>query len=111
MTATATQESDRATTRALQLVAAAIVTTAIAAAAGLSLLAIDPGDGSAVEGTLGITAAVSGLATAALVIAAAVQAQVHGLWKRVPISGRAVLWALIALGIARTIWSQVSHLV
>ena len=95
--------------RAVQIVAAAILTTLIAVGAGVALLAFDPADGSTSEGVLGITAAVSGLATAALVIAAFVYAQAKGLWSRVPTGARAVLWVLIAIGVARTAWNLVSQ--
>ena len=110
-TTIADHPTDRAAARAKRIVLAAIVATATASMAGLALLALDPTAGSTAEGVLGLTAAVSGLATAGLVIGAAIYAQAHGLWGRLPISGRAVLWALLAVGIARTIWSQVSHLV
>lgn len=98
-------------TRVKRLVLAALTTTAVAALAGVGMLVFDPDAGSTLEGILGITAAVAGLLTAALAVAAVVTATATGLWSRLPLNWRYVVWALLAVGIARTIWSQVSHLV
>ena len=109
-TMTTPTDTDPAVARTKRLGIAALATTTIAAVAGLCMLAIDPAAGSTVEAFLGITAAVSGLLTAALVIGAVIYAHATGLWNRLPINWRYVVWALLALGIARTIWSQVSNL-
>lgn len=67
----------------------------VSALSGILLLALDPGEGSAAEGALGLTAAVTGLLTAALAIAAAIYAQVKNLWRFVPTWGRIVAWVFI----------------
>lgn len=103
-------DTDLAVARTKRIGLAALATTTIAAVAGLCLLALDPTAGSTTEAILGLVAAVSGLLTAALVIGAVVYAQAKGLWSRLPINWRYVIWALLAVGIARTIWSQVSNL-
>jgi len=108
---TITNPTNAALGRAKRLGVAALVTTTVAILAGLTLIAIEPAEGSTLEGSLGFVAAVSGLATAVLAISAVVYAEAKGLWTRFPITGRGVLWAFLAVGIVRTVWSQVSHLV
>jgi hypothetical protein len=82
------------------LIGLAILTTMIAALAGLLLFLIDPSDGSTTEKVLGLTAATSGIATGALAIAAAIYAQVKNLWRYVPTWGRAAAWVLIISAVA-----------
>lgn len=112
MTSTITRpnDADRAVDRTWRIGLAAAASAAVALLAGLCMLVADPAAGSTVEATLGFTAALSGLLTAALVFVAVVHASVNGLWSRLPINWRYVVWALLAVGIARTIWSQVSNL-
>ena len=105
-----TNDTDLAVARTKRIGVAALATTTIAAIAGVCVLVLDPAAGSIVEAVLGITAAVAGLLTAALVIGAVVYAHAKGLWSRLPINWRYVVWALLAIGIARTIWSQVAQL-
>jgi hypothetical protein len=109
-TMTTPTNTDLSIARTKRLGAAALATTIIAAMAGLCMLAIDPTAGSTIEALLGITAAVAGLLTAALVIGAVIYAHTAGLWNRLPINWRYVAWTLLAIGVARTIWSQVSNL-
>lgn len=109
-TMTKPADTDLALGRTKRIGMAALACTTVAAVAGLCLLAIDPAAGSTTEAILGITAAVSGLLTGALVIGMVVYAHITGLWNRVPVNWRYVVWALLAVGIARTIWSQVSNL-
>lgn len=87
----------------------AVASLAIAVLAGLLLLITDPTPGSDSEAALGITAAISGLATGILVIASLVYAQVKNLWRYVPAGIRIVLWVLIAIGIVLTLWNQISQ--
>ncbi len=81
----------------------------LAVAAGLLILVLDPDAGSTTEATLGITAAISGLATAVLVIAALIYAQVKNLWKYVPIPIRVVMWVSFGVGIEITPWNLISQ--
>jgi len=81
----------------------------VAASSGVLLLVLDPASGSSTEATLGMAAAVSGLATGALAIAAFVYAQVKNLWRFAPIGIRIVLWVFIAAGIALTLWNLISQ--
>ena len=110
MTIPITSNPDRAATRIRRILIAAGATTLTAALAGLTLLALEPTEGSTTEAVLGFTAAVSGLTTGALVIAAAIYASVAGLWTRVPIRIRYVLWAALAASIAHNLWTQLQHL-
>ena len=84
----------------------AIATVLIAIGAGVILVVTDPASGSNAEAALGLTAAVSGLATAGLAIAAAIYAQVKGLWSYAPMWLRIAVWVLIAVGLVRAIWSS-----
>ena len=78
------------------LVALAIVTALTAAVAGVVLLIADPASGSTLESTLGITAAIAGLSTAALAVAVLVYAQVKDLWQGIPSWIRTTAWAVLA---------------
>jgi len=100
---------DRSANRLTVLVGASLVAVVVAACAGILLLIIDPADGSTTEAVLGITAAVAGISTGILVIAAFIYAQVKNLWGVAPLKVRAVLWAFIAVGIAITVWNLVSQ--
>lgn len=86
-----------------------LVALIISIVSGLLLLAIDPDSGSSTEATLGLTAAIGGLATGVMAIAALIYAQVKNLWKLVPTPLRIVLWAFIAVGVAITLWNLVSQ--
>jgi hypothetical protein len=81
----------------------------LAVAAGLLILVLDPDAGSTTEATLGITAAISGLATAVLVIAALIYAQVKNLWKYVPTPIRVVMWMPFGVDIEITPWNLISQ--
>jgi len=87
----------------------AVASVAVAVAAGVLLLVAEPDSGSDLEAALGVTAAISGLTTGILVIAALIYAQVKNLWRYVPMAIRVVLWVLIAAGIAVTLWNQISQ--
>jgi hypothetical protein len=115
MTITLTNQTDANSTdlavvRTKRIGLAALATTTIAAVAGLCLPLADPAAGSTLEAIFGFTAAVSGLLTAALVVVACIYASVKGLWSRLAVNWPYVVWAFLAIGIARTIWSQVSNL-
>ncbi len=97
--------------RLIHLAVAAVATTALAALAGITLLVVDPASGSSIEAVLGLTAAISGFATAGLAIAAAIHTQRTGLWHRAPQAVRVAAWAVLAVVITRSIWSQLAHLV
>lgn len=86
----------------------AAVTLAASVLAGLALLLLDPAAGSTTEAALGVTAAVSGLATGALVLAAVIYAQVKNLWGSAPTWTRYALLGLVAVGVARSIFSAVN---
>ncbi len=92
----------------LWLAAAAV---AVAVSAGILLLILEPASGSAPEAALGFAAAVGGLATGSLVIAAAIYAQIKNLWQFAPIGIRIGLWVFIGLGIVVTLSSLISQMV
>jgi len=81
----------------------------VAAIAGVVLLLLDPAPGSSTEATLGVAAAISGLATGALAITAFVYAQVKNLWRFAPPAIRIAVWVFIAAGIALTLWNLISQ--
>ena len=110
MTPTIATNTERASARSRRILLGAGATTLIAVAAGIALLAVDPAAGSNTEASLGFTAAVSGLATGALVAAAAIHASVTGLWERLSIPVRYVLWAALAVVIVHNLWTQLQHL-
>jgi hypothetical protein len=58
---------------------------------------------------LGVAAAVGGIATGVLVIAALIYAQVKNLWQLAPIGIRIVLWVFIAVGVAFTLLNLISQ--
>jgi hypothetical protein len=78
------------------LVGLAIVAALTAAVAGFVLLIANPASGSTLESTLGVTAAVAGLGTAAFVVTALIYAQIKGLWQNVPTWIRTAAWAVLA---------------
>ena len=63
------------------LVGAAVVSTVVVTIVGIALLVTDPEPGSDAESTLGVLAALSGLATGLLFAAAAIYASVRRLWE------------------------------
>ena len=66
-----------------------------ASLAGVLLWILDPADGSTTEAALGLTAAISGLATGAIFGAAAIYAQVKNLWRFAPVWFRYLSWAVL----------------
>ncbi len=96
MTQLSNATDERATKIAKTLVVLAIVAALTAAAAGVVLLIADPSDGSTLESTLGVTAAVAGLSTAVFVISALIYAQVKNLWENVPTWIRTTAWVVLA---------------
>lgn len=78
------------------LVGLAVFAALTAAVAGLVLVIANPDSGSTMESTLGITAAVAGLSTAAFAIAALIYAQVKNLWEIVPVWIRTTAWVILA---------------
>ena len=93
------------------LVWSAAAAAAVAVSAGALLLVLEPTTGSAAEGALGSAAAIGGLATGALLIAAVIYAQIKNLWQLAPIGVRIGLWAFIGLGIVVTLSSMISRIV
>ena len=102
--------SERSLRRLTMLVLLAVAGAVVAAIAGLVLLVAEPDAGSGLEGTLAIAAAVGGLSAAGFSIAAAIYAQVKGLWTLAPKPIRYVLWTLIAIGVAMTLWNWGTNL-
>lgn len=94
----------------MRIAGAAIATLSVALLAGLILLVVEPVSGSTTEGALGITAAIAGLATGALAIAAAIYAQVRNLWKYVPTWIRGLVWTFVVLGIITTVANLIRQL-
>ena len=103
-----TSVDERSMGRLKMLIWLAVAGVVVAAGAGLILLVAVPEAGSGAEATLGLSAAVGGLAAAGFSIAAAIYAQVKGLWRSAPMPIRVVLWILIAIGIWITLWSLIS---
>jgi hypothetical protein len=97
--------TEQSLSRLKMLVWLAVAGAVLAAIAGLVLLAAEPDAGSTAEGALGIAAAVGGLSAAGFSIAAAIYAQVKGLWGLAPKPIRYVLWVIIAIGVGMTLWS------
>ncbi len=104
-----TPEIQQSLDRLRLLVWSAAAAVAVAVSAGALLLILEPTPGSAAEAALGFAAAIGGLATGSLLIAAVIYAQVKNLWRLVPNPLRVLLWALIAVGVATTLWSLVSQ--
>jgi hypothetical protein len=95
---------DRSAIRTLTaILVAAVVTTTLAALAGIGLVVAEPASGSATEAVLGFTAAGSGLLTAALVVGAAIYAQSRNLWRFAPTWIRVTVLGLIAVAVVRSI--------
>lgn len=92
------------------LMALALASLFTAALAGFALLTASPASGSTMEGALGFTAAISGLATAGFSIAAAIYAQVKNLWQYAPTWIRRTLWTVIALAITMTVLNLIDQL-
>ena len=110
MTSHAPTTADRQSLNRLKLlVLLAVVAVMVAVAAGALLLILDPTSGSSTEATLGVAAAIGGIASGVLVIAALIYAQVKNLWRLAPIGIRIVLWVFIAAGVAVTVWNLISQ--
>lgn len=92
------------------LIGLAVASTLVAALAGVVVLVASPDPGSTAEATLGITAAVAGLATAGLVIAAFIYAQVKNLWQYAPTWLRIAFWVVAAYAIASTVWNWITQI-
>ena len=111
VTYTPVGEQDTKAFRALVWIAgAAIATLSIALLAGLILLIVEPESGSTTEGILGVTAAIAGLATGVLAIAAAIYAQAKNLWNYVPSWVRGLVWTFVVLGIITTAANLINRL-
>ena len=108
MTTPATEVEKQHLRTLMVFVVLAIVAALVAVGAGLILLIADVTAGSTEEATLGFVAAVSGLATAALSIAALIYAQIRNLWRFAPTWFRTAALVLIVVGIVITIWNQIS---
>lgn len=97
----------RAMNVAKALAGLTILAALTAAVAGVVLLVTDPAGGSALESSLGLTAAVAGLFTAVLAVATLIYAQSKNLWQYAPSWLRIAAWVLIAavaaFGIIRSI--------
>lgn len=91
------------------LMGLALASMLTAILAGLALLTASPGSGSTIEGMLGFTAAISGLATAGFSIAAAIYAQAKNLWQYAPARIRRVLWTVIGLAITMTVLNLINQ--
>jgi hypothetical protein len=102
--------TEQSLSRLKVLVWLAVAGAVLAAVAGLVLLATEPETGSATEAALGIAAALGGLSAAGFSIAAAIYAQVKGLWGLAPKPIRYALWVLIAIGVAVTVWNWATNL-
>ena len=102
--------TEKSLDRLKMLVWLAVAGAVLAATAGLVLLVAEPDPGSGLEATLGIAAAIGGLSAAGFSIAAAIYAQVKGLWSLAPKPIRYALWVLIAIGVAVTLWNWATNL-
>jgi hypothetical protein len=106
-----TAQPDQRELRNVKVLASlAVVSTLVAACAGLVLLIVSPEAGSAAEGALSIAAAIGGLATAGFAIAAAVYAQVKNLWQYAPMWVRVLAWMLIAYAVIMTVWNWITQI-
>ena len=99
---------ERSLGRLKVLVWLAVFGVVVAVLAGVILLVAEPEPGSGAEAALGLAAAIGGLSVAGFSIAAAIYAQVKGLWRFAPTPIRVVLWILIVVGIGITLWSLIS---
>jgi len=104
-----TPEIQQSSDRLGLLVWSAAAAAAVAVSAGALLLILEPTPGSTAEVALGFAAAIGGLATGSLLIAAVIYAQVKNLWGLAPTPLRVLVWALIAVGVAVTLSSLVSQ--
>lgn len=102
--------SEKSLGRLKLLVLLALTGAGLAATAGLILLLAQPSAGSGLEATLGIAAAFGGLSAAAFSIAAAIYAQVKGLWGLAPKPIRYALSILITIAVATTLWNWIMRL-
>lgn len=85
------------------LIYAALVATAVAVIALVWLTLVDPAEGTMLYDTLGPVAAFSGISAGVLFGAAAVWAQIKGLWeyapRRVRIGATAAIVVVVAVGL------------
>lgn len=86
-----------------------VLAVLVAAGAGLVLLVADPEPGSTSEATLGITAAISGLAVALFAGIAAIYAQSNNLWRHAPPWFRTMIMAIVTVGLIISIVSWVRN--
>lgn len=104
------QPADRRAIRlAVTLFGLAIASVAVATIAGVLLLLLEPDSGSTAEATLGITAAIAGLATAGFTIAALIYTQAKNLWRFMPRWLRIAFWIVIGVGVAITVWNLIGE--
>jgi len=87
----------------------AVATTLTAMTAGLLVWLFNPAQGSTIQAVLGLTATISGFATGALAVIAAIYAQVRNLWRFAATWVRVVLWVFIGVGVMITLWNMVSQ--
>ena len=95
MDSTRTAKDERELRRFWTIIGLAAAAAGISAIAGMALWIADPAEGTAPEGFLGVTAAISGLLTGALFGAAAIYAQVKNLWRFAPQWFRYTAWAVL----------------
>lgn len=88
----------------------AILAASISATAGLLLILLAPPSGSATEAALGITAAVSGIATALVAGVAAIYAQVKDLWQYAPSWLKVVAWAVLVFAVVSSLWGSITRM-
>ena len=106
---TSTTNETHSLNRLKLIVWLAVASVTISVLAGVLLLILEPESGSSSEATLGIAAAIGGIATGVIVIVALIYAQVKNLWRLAPIGIRVILWVFIAVGVAVTLWSLISQ--
>ncbi|MCP3991631.1 MAG: hypothetical protein GY724_21340 [Actinomycetia bacterium] len=96
-------QQTRQTRTFVVLLVGALSALTVAVLAGITMLILDPTPESTTEAALGFTAAVFGLATAALVIGSVIYAQINNLWHLVPSWIRFAILGLVAIGLIRSI--------
>ena len=69
------------------------------------LVVVEPADGSTLEGVFGITAAAAGLSVGLFAVIATIYASVKDLWRFAPNWIRVLFWAVIVIGLIRTVLS------
>jgi len=91
-----------------RIIYAAGATVVVATVAGLLVFIFDPEEGSSARDVLGVTAAIAGLTTGVLAVAAAIYAQVRGLWPLAPMWLRTVTLIFLVGSIGWSVWGWVS---